>query len=398
MKRSARKVIFLGRERKLDTWNLYDPLTYTILCASAIVLSLIFNRILISHSSPIFSSAHAADVLRWSKQPKPTTGGVSFYVIFMCAFAFLALLPGELFSEGDTKPIGLILAATFGFMLGLIDDVFHLRVSLKFLGQFLCANVLYFAGFVIVLNDYSAMNYCFTILWVIAIMNSINLIDNMDGISTIISVSILVMCLMTMFHFNQGDGLYTILIIACIGALLGFLSYNWNPSEIIMGDTGSQFLGVVLSAFSILFLWQVHEKNLADFIQFKQFVLPLVAFILPITDTLTVFIRRMALGKSPFMGGKDHTTHHLAYFGMTDRQVALTFAAFSLMSMIILGITLEAFRAWDSIYTFLAFLYFLTLLGSVQYIYFRNGKKKEEGTDQKGGIVKSIDSAKKTAP
>ena len=97
-----------------------------------------------------------------------------------------------------------------------------------------------------------------------------------------------------------------------------------------MGDTGSQFLGAFLSAISIVFIWNFRDAD-GPIIQFKQFIAPLLIFIIPIIDTTTVSIRRMLRGHSPFVGGKDHITHHLAMLGVKDNFVCIIYLLFSVI-------------------------------------------------------------------
>ncbi len=383
----------------MESSSIFSPLFYTVVCAISIVAAIVINRIFIRLGSSRFTNAHAGkDLVRWAKQTKPTAGGVSFYFIFLMGIVLATILP----TDGpalitDYKPFGLVAACSLGFILGFVDDAFHIGPLFKIMGQIACAYVLYFSGFSIDVSGSTFFNFIFTLVWVVAIMNSINMIDNMDGISTILSISICIICLMVAFFMGQQVNIYTLLIIMVVGALLGFLSLNWNPSEIIMGDTGSQFLGVFLSGISMLFLWQFKPNPPTQFIHFKQFLLPLLAFMLPFIDTITVFVRRIAIKKSPFQGGRDHTTHHLAFYGLNDRQVALTFASFSLVSIALAGICIENFANWKAIYTVGIFIYFLGVLGSIQVIYYLNWQRKKSAAKTKTGVIKSINDGQKTA-
>ena len=99
-----------------------------------------------------------------------------------------------------------------------------------------------------------------------------------------------------------------------------------------MGDTGSQFLGVLLAAIGVVFFWNGADQN-GELIFSKRVLSAVIVFILPIVDTTTVTINRLMRGQSPFVGGRDHTTHHLSYAGLTDRHVAIVFCAVSAVSM-----------------------------------------------------------------
>lgn len=116
-----------------------------------------------------------------------------------------------------------------------------------------------------------------------------------------------------------------------------------------MGDTGSQFLGVLLAALAIIFFWNGQYSG-AGSSHTMQLTLVAMAFCLPIIDTTTVFIKRIFKGTSPFIGGRDHTTHHLSYLGLTDRQVAWIFIVLTGFS-VALTIFISVFIAeWQTVH------------------------------------------------
>jgi len=146
-----------------------------------------------------------------------------------------------------------------------------------------------------------------------------------------------------------------------LAALLGFLYFNWNPSKMYMGDTGSQYLGVLLAALSIKYLW--NPVTTEEFSISRQFLIPIISFIIPIVDTTTVVIKRISNGKSPFIGGKDHTTHHLSYLGLTEKQVALVVTLISLFSSLIVIYVISNIKVWNHLYTTIFITYFLLVFG-----------------------------------
>jgi len=137
-----------------------------------------------------------------------------------------------------------------------------------------------------------------------------------------------------------------------------------------MGDTGSQFLGMFLAAISILYLWNFRDPEGA-FVQPKQFLIPLLLFIVPLIDTTTVFIRRLARKQSPFVGGRDHITHHLAYLGLSDRMVAIVLGSVSLLSIVLVYFYHQNFDDLHNWFIFLGFAYFVLLFGIIQILYNR---------------------------
>jgi UDP-GlcNAc:undecaprenyl-phosphate GlcNAc-1-phosphate transferase len=189
----------------------------------------------------------------------------------------------------------------------------------------------------------------------------------MDGVTGSVSVSILLSTLAMMILRHEFDSVYFITMTGVIAALLGFLYYNWHPSKIYMGDTGSQFLGVFLAAMGIKFLWNA-EPPPTDFINFKNLLLPVIVFIMPIIDTTSVFINRIVKGSSPFVGGKDHTTHALAKLGFSERQVAMVFSAVTFVSIIMVIIIERYLTNWNHFYTSLFSVYILLLFLILFYV------------------------------
>jgi UDP-GlcNAc:undecaprenyl-phosphate GlcNAc-1-phosphate transferase len=231
---------------------------------------------------------------------------------------------------------------------------------LKLAAQITCGAILTITGTVIRITPFEGLNFFITIFWTVGIMNSLNLLDNMDGVAGSVSVSILLSALAIMILHQQFDSVYFITMTGVIAALLGFLYYNWHPSKIYMGDTGSQFLGVFLAAMGIKFLWNA-DSSPADFISFKNLILPILVFILPIVDTTSVFINRIMKGSSPFVGGKDHTTHALANLGFSERQVAIVFCAITFVSIILVLVIERYLTPWNHFYTSLFSVYILLL-------------------------------------
>ena len=154
-------------------------------------------------------------------------------------------------------------------------------------------------------------------------MNSINMLDNMDGITTSVSIGVISTILFALVLTQNMSHLYFWVLLGTVGALIGFLYYNWNPSRIYMGDTGSQFLGALLAAVGIYFFWNGYEFSDSSFI--PKAITPILAFLPSIIDTTCVTINRISRGQSPFVGGRDHTTHHLSYLGLKDRHIAIFF-------------------------------------------------------------------------
>jgi UDP-GlcNAc:undecaprenyl-phosphate/decaprenyl-phosphate GlcNAc-1-phosphate transferase len=287
----------------------YMFIVFSIFFICIVSFSLFINAILLKFATTLGIRDRELPVIRWSSVSKPALGGISFYIAYLLSIACFSMFFETKILQ-DTTVLGGLAATTLAFLMGLADDAYDTKPFLKFSVQVVCGIILIFSGNYIELfgNDY--VNYIITILWVVGIMNSINMLDNMDGITTVVTSGILISCLISMVvngGFNQFD------FMSCIGllaSLLGFLFFNWHPSKMYMGDTGSQFLGMFLAYVGVKYIWNGSLfSGETDF--WQQISLVLIVFVLPIADTATVSINRIARGQSPFRGGKDHTTHHL---------------------------------------------------------------------------------------
>lgn len=260
--------------------------------------------------------------------------------------------------------------------MGLADDAYNTKPLLKLFVQIACGVVLILTGTYITIFTDSIANYIITILWVIGMMNSINMLDNMDAITASVSLSILITALGIMIGLENLNNVFFIILLGATASLIGFLFYNWNPSKLYMGDTGSQFLGILLAVTGIVFFWNSPDFNGKE-IQSKQVITTLLAFLLPISDTTTVVINRLTKGQSPFIGGKDHTTHHLSYLGFSDRQVALIFIGISLISSLLILLINRYVHNWGYLHIIGFGLYALIIFLMLFLVTKR--KKKNEG-------------------
>ena len=303
------------------------------------------------------------NMVRWASQSKPALGGISFFINFLFSITLFLMFNPQRELIGNIEVLGLIIACSTGFLAGLADDAYNTRPLLKFLAQLSCALILIFTGTSIHIFETEWINFLLTIAWVVGIMNSINMLDNMDAISTATSICIILSSLIVLSLMKDFHTIQYFILIGVLGALLGFLYYNWNPSKMYMGDTGSQFLGVLLAAIGIYCFWNAPFQAPASS-AYKNFLLTVIIFLVPLVDTTTVTINRMLKGKSPFVGGKDHTTHHLSYAGFSDRQVAIILSAISFLSCLITLYFLSV-KNWKTFHTvfFTAYiLFFFALL------------------------------------
>jgi len=306
----------------------------TIIFVICFVFSLLINYILLKFAQTLgMRNREEQQQVRWNPDSKPSLGGISFYVVFLLAFIFTIILPHK--DEGfNIHVIGILMAATLAFLMGLADDAFNTQPLLKFLTQIFCALIIIFSGHSIQIFHYQFLNHLLTIVWVVGLMNSINMLDNMDGISCIVSILACFFMIGVNITLFNGGTYATTLNLGVLGGLCGFLIFNFHPSKMFMGDTGSQFLGLFLAVMGVDYCWNSQASPRVNGFPIANIVIVLLVFLLPLTDTITVIVNRLKEGRSPVVGGKDHTTHHLFFRGLTEKRIALLFLSLGTVGIV----------------------------------------------------------------
>ena len=267
---------------------------------------------------------------RWASQRKPMLGGVGFFAGFalgILAWIFFGAQFGQ--TVDGQMMAGVMAAVSLAFVMGLIDDVFNTSPMFKFAMQFAVAVILISCGIYIQIFENQWLNYSLTIFWVVGIMNSLNMLDNMDSVTNTMCIIVLAGVLITLLS-PVRDAFFVVLIVTTMASMIAFYRFNWHPSKMYMGDNGSQFLGAFMAIVSIKYLWNPAEVELSNPVY--PFLIVYLAFLVPLTDTATVTVNRLMRGQSPFVGGTDHTTHHLSYRGLSDRQVVCLLGAINIVS------------------------------------------------------------------
>lgn len=290
----------------------------------ALVLGYSLNRFFLNRPLKFLVKKANKSAIRWSSQSKPIFGGITFFSLFFIGFiAYMLIIDTSILT--NPKYIALFITVTLSFFMGLADDIINTPPSFKFIIQVLNAIIFIALDVYIVISPFPVLNYIITGLWVVGIMNSINMLDNMDSVTNLVSLSIITGVLFSLILTNGEIDFIIFLLAITAGSMVSFLYYNWNPSKMYMGDNGSQFLGTILAYIGIIYFWNAIPLEEVSFgFNSKQIIIVIFAFIVPLTDTTTVTINRLMRGQSPFIGGRDHTTHHLSYAGLSDREVALT--------------------------------------------------------------------------
>jgi UDP-GlcNAc:undecaprenyl-phosphate GlcNAc-1-phosphate transferase len=352
-------------------------ITYSGFFLVAVVISCLINGLGLKFAS-WGPRNKVKKIIRWQSTTKPAFGGISFYVLFITSLGAFTMLSGVEVVTENKQLIGLVAASSLAFLMGFADDAYNTIPILKFSMQISCGLILIYSGIYIDIFESPGLNYAITMFWIVGITNAMNLLDNMDAISSVVSIFIILSAMLIIYLNNDLSSVYFVLLIGVLSAILGFLYFNWHPSKIYMGDGGSQFLGLFLGAIGILYFWNLPETlnghanaiatDNADLLStLKNVIVTLLVFILPIVDTTTVFINRLSQGTSPFIGGRDHTTHHLFYLGLSDRKVAILFMCISTVSLLLVGIIVQYIDQWDYSYLFLFAAYIILVFSLLFY-------------------------------
>jgi UDP-GlcNAc:undecaprenyl-phosphate GlcNAc-1-phosphate transferase len=275
------------------------------------------------------------DERRMHDEPKPRLGGLAVYLAF--AFALfvaigLALKSTPLFHNADDIHdfLGVIFGGTLILLVGVWDDVMHMRPRSKFVAQVIVAVISMGYGFIIAGFDnpftHQYVNVPFwlgvplTLLWYLGMMNAINFLDGLDGLlAGVTAISGLFLFAIAIAH---GFVVPALVLAALVGGALGFLPYNFNPAKIFLGDTGSLFIGYVFATVSIIVTAKVAITI--------SLLVPLVALALPVVDTAAVIWRRFRAGRSITEADRGHFHHILVFrFGLNVKQAVLLIYAVS---------------------------------------------------------------------
>ena len=243
------------------------------------------------------------------KKPTPKLGGLAI---------FLGFLLGYMIFGTHSASMNAILIGSFILVLvGVIDDITELSAKTQFIGQLAAACVVVFYGQMLI-RDISAFgfyiefgwwSYPITLFFILGCINCINLIDGLDGLSG--GISGIYFLTIGIIAAMQGKlGLDFVLSFVMLGAILGFLMYNFSPASIFAGDAGSMFMGFMISVVALFGFKNVTMTSL---------IIPLLVIAIPILDTIFAIVRRFLKGESPFQGDKFHIHHQLLNRNISPR-------------------------------------------------------------------------------
>ena len=250
------------------------------------------------------------------KAPISRLGGVAIWLSTMLTFLFLVLLSyypyGSLLS-------GILLGGSLMFLLGLIDDIYNLDAKFKLIIQLSIATIVYLLGVKIdiIFNPFGeainlgVFSYPITILWIVGISNAVNFIDGVDGLAgSVITVNSIALALVAV-AMTPAQPITALIAFILAGSMLAFLTFNFNPAKIFMGDSGALFSGFLLATLSIAGVMK--GATLA-------ILLPFLVLAVPIMDITYSSLRRIMKGTSPFVADAEHIHHKLLKAGFSQKK------------------------------------------------------------------------------
>ena len=284
---------------------------------------------------------------RWHKKPTAMLGGVAIWLSF--TVSYLILLPHTAYGWR------IIIASTFLFMVGFVDDLIHIKPYQKLVGQIMGSAYVIYYGLSLPWTSSSSLNMALTIFWLIGITNAVNLLDNMDGLAA--GIGIIASGFLALSFINSGQLVEAMVLVTFAAALLGFLIYNSNPASIFMGDCGSMFVGFFLASAALVNVSGGRSRSFLPVL-----AVPILVLFIPIFDTTFVTILRKLSGRAASQGGRDHTSHRLVALGMSERHAVWMLYGFATLSGV-LAVLVQSVKLDVSLAAIAGFTILLTLLG-----------------------------------
>lgn len=297
--------------------------TYATIYLGSTLLALVITPLVILVARHL-KVVDAADIRKVHSRSIPRIGGVAIFASVMCLMVpllFLQNVIGDSVRNILLRLIVVFSAATFIFIVGLIDDIKGLRARIKFFTELIAAIAVCAIGIRIksvavadwLRLDFGWFSWPLTILWITGITNAVNLSDGLDGLAA--GISAVACAVIAIFAIYSGQIVMAIIMLALLGSLTGFLFYNFNPAKVFMGDCGSLFIGFTISTSSVM--CSTKSPTLIGL------ALPLLALGIPVFDTLSAISRRFLERRSLFSPDRQHFHHKLLNMGLAQRQVVI---------------------------------------------------------------------------
>ncbi len=311
---------------------------------------------------------------RWHTKATALYGGVGFYPAFLLGVlvAFVMYFPNNLAASliaenvWVKEGIAVLAGSLVMFILGGLDDLKQFSPVTKLLVQLIATSFAVAAGIVIPLTDVQIFNILLTYFWFVGIINAVNMLDNMDGLSSgVVFIATATIAILSGMVPNSNFNLFAIPIaLSLMMALLGFWFYNRPPASIFMGDSGSLFIGYVLASLAIPgelngYFGIVNPKPTE--LSLLALLIPATIVAMPIFDTTLVTITRKWRAQKASQGGRDHSSHRLLLLGFKEKQVLWVFYTMALLAGLV-AVGMQHYTDY-SLLLFSAFVVLMLLIG-----------------------------------
>src|SRR5687767_9349991 len=220
---------------------------------------------------------------RWHKKPTAMLGGAAIWLS--------VVITAVVFSLRTTYVTEILLASTFLFLVGLVDDLIHIKPYQKLIGQILGSAYVVYYGLSLPWTGSVLLNMALAIFWLIGITNAINLLDNMDGLAS--GIAVIAAGFLALSFVTTGQYTEALILMVFAAALLGFLVFNSNPASIFMGDCGSMFVGFMLASSALINVSGGRSRSLLPVL-----AVPILVLFIPIFDTTLATVLRKLSGRS----------------------------------------------------------------------------------------------------
>ena len=284
---------------------------------------------------------------RWHKKPTAMLGGLAIWLS--------VIIPILVFVPATTYGWVILRASAFLFLVGLIDDLIHIKPYQKLIGQVMAATYVIYYGLSLPWTGSIVVNMALAIFWLIGITNAINLLDNMDGLAS--GIAVIAAGFLALSFINGEQYTDALIMLVFAAALLAFLVYNSNPASIFMGDCGSMFVGFFLASSALVNVSGGRSRSFLPVL-----AVPILVLFIPIFDTTFVTILRKLSGRAASQGGRDHTSHRLVALGMSERHAVWMLYGFAGLSGL-LAVVVQRVKLDVSLAAIAGFTILLTLLG-----------------------------------
>ena len=257
-------------------------------------------------------------------KPISRIGGVAIWASTMLTFLCLVFM--SYYPSGNLLS-GILLGGSLMFLLGLVDDVYNLDAKFKLFLQVSIATLVYLLGVQIdnvpFIGDLGVFSYPITLLWIVGISNAFNFIDGVDGLAgSVVTVNAVTLAIISV-AMTPPNHISALIGFILAGSMLAFLTYNFNPAKIFMGDSGALFSGFLLATISIAGVMKAATLAI---------LLPFLVLAVPIMDITFSSLRRIFKGQSPFVADSEHIHHKLLHAGFSQKKTVMILTSVAIIA------------------------------------------------------------------